>query len=350
MSNRKSKTKDTNVPSSNSNQRSDRDRRVRQNERMARVLGVLNLIQSRGRWNVKGIAEELGCSERTIYRDLEVLAFAGIPWYFDEQEQCYRVRPDYKFPILALTAEELLGQALATSATKSPGLDVTVGATPTTRKLAAISSDETKHLLSDAGALVSVLDLKLADHSRHHEAIKTVQFSLLQRKQLLGIYESPYEDRQIKLKLHPYRLTLIKNAWYVIGRTLDESAPRTYRVARFKTLRMSSEAAVIPAEFDLRSYFGNAWAVYRGSTSHAVTIHFAKEAAGIVTETTWHHSQKADFQKDGSAILHFHVDGLEEITNWILSWTGRCRVLQPVELRSRVTDKLHIGLAMNAKS
>src|SRR5688572_25883429 len=107
--------------------RPDRDRRVRQNARIARVLGVLNLIQGRGRWSLSAIAEELACSERTIRRDLEVLEFAGVPWYRDAADQTIHVRPDYKFPVLMLTDEELLGQALATSATRSPGLDVTPG-------------------------------------------------------------------------------------------------------------------------------------------------------------------------------------------------------------------------------
>src|SRR4051812_14558013 len=98
--------------------RSDRDRRARQNARMARVLAVLNLIQGRGRWNARAIGDELECSERTIYRDLEALEFAGVPWYFDEPNQCYRVRPDYRFPVLGLTEDELLGQAMATAVTK----------------------------------------------------------------------------------------------------------------------------------------------------------------------------------------------------------------------------------------
>ncbi|MBS0205534.1 MAG: helix-turn-helix domain-containing protein [Planctomycetes bacterium] len=42
---------------------------------MARVLRVLELIQSRGRWTTKAIAEEIECSERTVYRDLDVLRF-----------------------------------------------------------------------------------------------------------------------------------------------------------------------------------------------------------------------------------------------------------------------------------
>ena len=69
---------------------SDRDRRVRQNERMSRVLKLLNLIQSKSQWNAKALASELECSERTIYRDLEVLEFFGVPWYFDEKKQLFQ--------------------------------------------------------------------------------------------------------------------------------------------------------------------------------------------------------------------------------------------------------------------
>ena len=63
-------------------------------------------------------------------------------------------------------------------------------------------------------------------------------------------------------------------------------------MARFKTLRMLDANAQIPQDFDLKGYFGNAWAVYRGERSYDVEILFAKEAAGTVTEGIWHHTQK----------------------------------------------------------
>lgn len=149
--------------------RPDRDRRVRQNARVARILSVLNLIQSRGRWTAKSIAEELESSERTVYRDLEVLEFAGVPWYRDPTDHTIRVRPDFRFPVLMLTDDELLGQAMATSLSKTPGLNVTLGATPTTRKLAATSNEKAQQVLEDASRLIEVLDLKLADHSRERD-------------------------------------------------------------------------------------------------------------------------------------------------------------------------------------
>ncbi len=327
--------------------RPDRDRRVRQNARIARVLGVLNLIQSRGRWTSKAIAEELECSERTVYRDLEVLEFSGVPYFKDHTDQTIRVRSDFRFPVLSLTDDEVFGQTVATALMQTQGLDVSKGATLTTRKLAASSGEKAQQLFEDASRLVAVLDLKLADHSRHHEVIKTVQLSLLKGKQITGQYESPYEASPVKLRLHPYRLCLIKNAWYIIARPVDEADPRTYRVTRFKTLRMLDDPANVPQDFSLRNYFGNAWAVFRGDQTYDVEVNVTPAAAKVVTETVWHQTQTVTNQKDGSVTLRFQVDGLEEILGWILSWTGRIKVVQPSKLRDLVIEKLKLALKMN---
>jgi len=315
---------------------------------MGRILKVLRLIQSRGRWNAEAIAEEVGCKVRTIYRDLKALEYAGVPWYYDQVMQCYRVQPDYHFPVVGLTEEDALGQALATAVTKAPGLNVAGGAASTTRKLAVVSGETIRQLMADAERLVSVLDLKLADHSRHHDAIKMIQLALIQRKQITGQYQSPYETTgPVSLRLHPYRLCLIKSAWYLIARPTDADQPRTYRIARFRTLRMLDAPARVPGEFDLREYFGKAWAVFRGDRTYDVEIQFAAEVAPVVTETVWHHTQKAKNQADGSVILSFQVDGLEEISNWILSWAGRMKVIKPAELRELIAGRLQRALEMH---
>ena len=329
--------------------RPDRDRRVRQHNRMARVLGVLNLIQSRGRWNAKAIADELLVSERTVYRDLEVLEFAGVPWYFDESESAYRVRPDFRFPTLNLTDEEALGQAVATTLSKTPGLAINQGAAPTTRKLASTTCQQAKQVLADAGRLIEVFDLKLSDHSRHGDMLKTVQFALLQQKKLTGLYDSPHEPKPTKLVLHPYRLCLIKRAWYIIGRLECEQSPKTLRPTRFKTLRMLDEPAEVPEAFDLRAYLGNAWAVYRGEQRYQVELLFKPDAARQVAETTWHHTQRVKSHRDGSATLNFEVDGLQEILHWLLSWAGRVTVEAPDELRTLLIYTLQTAIEMNSE-
>lgn len=88
--------------------RSDADRRVRQCERLARIIKVMHLISGRGRWDAAALAEELECSQRTIHRLLQTLSLAGVPWHFDEKLRTYRIRPGYKFPLLKGTPEKQL--------------------------------------------------------------------------------------------------------------------------------------------------------------------------------------------------------------------------------------------------
>jgi predicted DNA-binding transcriptional regulator YafY len=328
--------------------RPDAERRLRQADRMGRVLRLLQLIQRPGKWDTEAIGRELECSVRTVFRDLTVLELAGVPWVFDKATGGYRVRPDYQFPVIQLTDDELLGQATAAAATKAAGLDVTPGAGPASAKLASRSGEKAEGILREAQRFTEVLDLKLADHSRHADAIRTVQWALLEKKQLTGQYESPYEAKPVKLTVHPYRLCLIKSAWYLIAKTSGDPSPRTYRIVRFKSLRMTDTPAVIPRGFDLRAYLGNAWSVFRGSESHDVELRFTKDAADVVTETVWHHTQKTRRDGDGSVTMTFMIDGLDEIVRWIVGWAGRVTVIAPEALRRKVVDQHRQAIAANA--
>lgn len=329
--------------------RPDRDRRVTQAERLRRVLGVLQLIQSRGRYNAKAIAQELGCSERTVYRDLEVLSFAGVPHYFDEIEQCYRLAADCKLPTLPLSDAEAFGQAVATVLGSNEALGIAGNAGPVTRKLLAEAQKPMRQVLADAATLVDAFNLQLADHSRCGESVVAIQHALLGLKQLTGLYESPHKARPLRMTIHPYRLCFVKQAWYLIARIEGESDPKTLRVARFKSLKAVARPSDVPVDFDLRGYFGNAWAVYRGKESYAVRLWFSPKGAPLVAETVWHRTQRSEKQPDGSAVLSFTVDGLEEIAGWVLGWTGEVRVLDPPLLYEMVVQRLEAALELHAK-
>jgi predicted DNA-binding transcriptional regulator YafY len=327
--------------------RSEEDRRARQAIRLANVMRIQELLLGRGRYNVKSLAAELECSEKTVHRHLAVLQIAGVPWYYDSHDRCYHVRPGFKFPVVNLLPDELLGQAAATVVAKAAGLDAGADARPTTRKIAAVSSQEVADLLSDADAVMEVLNLKLADHSRHQELIRTAQWALIRERQVTGQYVTPYQKKPVRLTLHPYRLCFAGQAWYLIAKPVDGKSPKTYRIARFQSLRMIDVAAQRPDKFSLDDYFGNAWGVFRGKESFDVQIEFTKEAAALVTETRWHKTQEVKRLPDGQAVLSFKVDGLDEILWWVLGWSGRAKVLKPEKLREMVLDKLRTAIEIN---
>ena len=76
---KKKVVKDEIKPSEAKSSRSDADRRLRQADRLSRVLRMLQLLMSRGRWTRQDIAGEQECSERTVYRDLQCLGIGRHP-------------------------------------------------------------------------------------------------------------------------------------------------------------------------------------------------------------------------------------------------------------------------------
>ncbi len=328
--------------------RSDPERRG-EADRFARILRLLELLQSRIHYNAAALAIELEINRRTVQRDLQVLHLAGVACDYDREKGWYVLRGDYRFAVTGLTEDELLGQATAVALTSAKGLDIGAGAEPTARKLRATGRERARSLLEDAQRVIAVLDLKLADHEAHRDTIRTIQRALIERKCLEGTYASPYQSGEKRLILHPYRLCLAKQAWYLIARPEGSNHPVTYRVARFRSIRKLDATAEVPEEFDLRAYFGDAWAVYRGDQSYEVEVRFVPEASALVIETTWHHSQQVQRHEDGSVTLSFRVDGLEEIARWLLGWSGWAEVVRPPELRAIVVEQLRRALALNCE-
>ena len=77
--------------------RRDADRRSRQCAKFARLIRIARLVMGNGRWGPDDLAREIECSQRTIFRDVEVLSAAGIPIYFDKSVQAYRVPDGFRF-------------------------------------------------------------------------------------------------------------------------------------------------------------------------------------------------------------------------------------------------------------
>jgi predicted DNA-binding transcriptional regulator YafY len=129
--------------------RTDAQRRIRQSDRLARVLRLLQLIQGPGNWNAPTIAKKLECSERTVYRDLQTLAAAGIPWYFDDFSQSYRFREGYRAHFPAIPPKPVSDQQ---DSAKDSAM------TEDARSIATLAKEAAQRLLTEAEGVVQALD------------------------------------------------------------------------------------------------------------------------------------------------------------------------------------------------
>ena len=63
--------------------------------RIHRLLKLISLLQAGRGYNIEGLRPACGVSRRTIFRDLDLLRQSGVPLYFDDQSQQYRIPSAY---------------------------------------------------------------------------------------------------------------------------------------------------------------------------------------------------------------------------------------------------------------
>ena len=60
-----------------------------------RLLRIITLVQADSAWSPKKLTEELGVTERTVYRDIEKLKSVGIPIRYDRRQRGYRINGEF---------------------------------------------------------------------------------------------------------------------------------------------------------------------------------------------------------------------------------------------------------------
>ncbi len=71
-----------------------------------------------------------------------------------------------------------------------------------------------------------------------------------------------------------------------------------------------------------------------------VVIRFDKLVADNVAEVRWHKTQSITRRADGSIDFEVIVDGLREISWWILGYGDQAEVVSPPELREMIAARV----------
>ena len=90
--------------------------------------------------------------------------------------------------------------------------------------------------------------------------------------------------------------------------------------------------------FRIEEYFGKAWSMIPEGKIHHVKLRFLPKVAGNVAEVIWHQTQKLTRHTDGSMTFEADVDGLNEISWWVMGYADQVEVLEPVTLRRQIAQ------------
>lgn len=311
-------------------------------ERIRRLIRIMQLLQSGRAVTADGLAEEFGVARRTVFRDLNLLELAGVPCKFDKKDQSYRLHHPVVLPPVLLTLEEGLALMLLTRTAMNEQMvpdykSATAAAVKIENCLPAAVREHCGEVLKG----VDVRWWPMSDVGQLRDVLPVLQQCIVEHRRLRIDYDSFYDDARIDITLRPYRLAFIRRGWYVIGYAEQFGEVRTFKAERILRVREDGGGFEPDPGFSLENYFGNAWQMIRGDRRYRVRIRFLPKVAGNVEEVVWHKTQVTERQEDDSLLFEVEVDGIEEISWWVLGYGDQARVLDPPELRDLVVARAY---------
>lgn len=212
--------------------------------RAARLLSIVFEIESRPGVTAAVLAEELGVSVRTVYRDVAALQVAGIPVYGTSgRTGGLRLIDGYRSNAATVRA----GEAAALLAGVVPNAAAQLG-------LGDDAQRAVRKVMSQAGGASGVGDVLVDPVGWYRSPDEVPHLALvaeaMRTRTVLSIRYSRWaEPTEVRRRIAPHGLVLKAGAWYVIART--GRGMRTYRVNQIRTARLTGTAFEPDPDFDL---------------------------------------------------------------------------------------------------
>jgi predicted DNA-binding transcriptional regulator YafY len=325
----------------------DRERGSGKRDRLARLARIVSVLQVHpDGMRVPDLAERVGMSVRTVYRDLRALeGELQIPTW--SEGGTWGILEGAFLPPLKLTLPEAMAIFLAA------------------RLMVRYADKYDPDLASAFEKLEHGLPAPLADHvdrtldilqraprdPAFGDHVRLLTRAWAERRVVTidyvpGRYEArPAAPRRATVRPYLIEPSLQTHALYLIGWDEGREALRTFKIERIRGVSVAPRTFEAPDPGTVESALRRAWDIIADQPEARVVLRFAPSVASRVRETVWHPTQVVAGEPDGSLRWEATVAGTIEIRLWILSWGDEVEVLAPPELRADVRETYRRALA-----
>lgn len=202
-----------------------------------RLFELLQLLRRRRR-PVRGVvlAEELGVSIRTLYRDIDTLKTYGAA-IDGEPGIGYILHPGFTLPPLMFSEDEIEAVSLGVRwVAESTDAELSKAAGNVLAKIAAVLPDHLRGVLYTSPLLIGPKKAVIADHKE----IQTIRKAIQQEKKIAIRYKDQHE-KITKRTIWPFGLAFFEEVRVVIAWCEKRNDVRHFRVDRIQSLSELSE-------------------------------------------------------------------------------------------------------------
>jgi predicted DNA-binding transcriptional regulator YafY len=307
--------------------------------RASRLVAVLLLLQARGGLTAAQIAEELEVSVRTVHRDVEALAAAGVPIYAERGPHGgIRLIEGYRTRLTGMTEDE--AKAVFLSGLPGPAAELGLGTVVAAARLKVLAALPPE-LRSRASRLGQRFHLDAPGWFGRAEANPC----------LVDVATAVWEDRRLQIRydrgdtvverqLEPLGLVLKGGVWYVVARIGDDI--RTYRISRILEAKVLEERFEREPDFDLAGHWAESTAAYEQTAQKvSVTLRIHPTAMVLVHDVLGPAAaETAEFLPDhddaGWQHLRVTLPWPAEVPRRLLGLGAAAEVLTPDDIRASV--------------
>jgi predicted DNA-binding transcriptional regulator YafY len=295
--------------------------------RATRLVSLLLLLQTRGQLTAAELSGTLEISVRTVHRDIESLAAAGVPVEAVRGPTGgYRLAGGYRTRLTGLTADE--AEALFAAGMPGPAAELGLGgelAAARLKLLAALPS-ELQERATRASRLFH-LDtrgwFRAEDRVPHLPALSSAVWSGCRAR--IRYREGA---RIVQRTVDPLGLVLKGGAWYLIARR--SAGMRVYRVSRVAAVRALSDTFERPVGFELAAFWEEWSRSFERSRPRVdVRVSVSEDVRRFLPG-------EPRIQDDGSVVVAF--ENLGAAYRELLRFGSDVEVLAPLQLRERVAE------------
>ena len=318
-------------------------------QKTERLMAITLLLQARGKMTAKRLADLLGVSTRTIYRDMDTLSLAHVPVSMDYGPGGGYYLPDnYRFESAIFTREEAISLVLGGAMAGSYSLFADDNDLHRALlKLEAALPEEYRADVSAARERILVDTTAWYNHSSTTAYLETIRAALWGAHQLEILYPCADTSELQWRRVDPYGLVykgvsrrhVRVGVWYLVAFCQACQAFQTFRLSYIEDVKVCEEAISFQPDFDLQAY----WQEAREHLEEQVQ----PVALKLHVTSTARHKIRGDFtvlreEPDGSAVVRVHVESIEAAVSYALAMGADATVLSPARVRDAVAATAHV--------
>ncbi|MBT5438449.1 MAG: WYL domain-containing protein, partial [Flavobacteriales bacterium] len=165
--------------------------------------------------------------------------------------------------------------------------------------------------------------------------------AIQRKKQVWFLYTSYIKAEEKPRKVSPLFLKEYRNRWYLISFNAKQKEIRTYALDRMDTPKLLEEETHYPGDFDAENYFKHSMGItsYKGKSSKII-LKANTIAARYISSQPIHESQEIEEETKEFSLFVLTLLISEELIRTILSYGGEIEILEPIELRKVIQERI----------